>query len=660
MKLAGAVGAMLYLVTPAAGGSLLGAWPLTPLGTIAFIVAAAMACLAWPLPAAKSGRAIAAIFAALIVARGVIFLADDEPGFKARYYANDAWAGEPQWSPDYRFTDSTRIDRALVFERGDFPVHYLNSHAFSKAPADRDVAMPMTVSWHGRFAVDTRQAVVIDLRSTGSSMVFIDGTPVVATEQTATHQMTLDPGPHSIEVRYRKPAAVAGSLRMDLRQSNGEAIDVYPDAPGASHAVAGSVVDALMLLALIAAAMLVIQQAIRSESRLRIALGALLVAALGVQGYFAARPFRRFYTLTSGDDWLGFESAARNILQHGLLMPLDAAIGSGVPYFYHPFYPYLLAAIHALTGESLFGPILFHFLLLAATGLVMFALVRPLFGMAGAVFGVTALVAIFELDFIRYYTITLLSENLYVFTVSCCLLAFARWAASGRTSSLVLAGIWGGVSAATRPVMMVFLPFAIAVAFAIAYRNRRQPAAIAAPLTLAMAWMACVLPFTIRNWIVSKQFVLISAGQGGAVIEHNVPKPIDPAPYLDAFRSGAASTVSVLWRILIEHPSEMIALQFKKLGFTVGMIHWFEGYRPHPELLAVSLLYVVMLAMSKTMRRPELWPVHAFVFSHWGSMMLTSPWNYGYRLILPAYVYTSTLSVAAAVALMTTYRTAQR
>ena len=447
---------------------------------------------------------------------------------------------------------------------------------------------------------------------------------------------------------------------MDLRRGNGSAIDVYPGAPGDSHAAAASVVDALMVLALIAVAISVFQQAVRSEWRFSLALGTLLVAVLGVQGYFSARPFSRFYTLTSGDDWLGFESAARNILQHGLLMPLDAPIGAGVPYFYHPFYPYVLAAIHALTGESLFGPILFHFLLLAATGLVMFALVRPLFGMTAAVCGVAALVVIFELDFIRYYTITLLSENLYVFTVSCCLLAFTRWAASGQTSWLVLAGVWGGISAATRPVMLMFAPFAAAVALAIAYRHRRHPGPIAAPLTLAAAWTAVVMPFTIRNWIVSKQFVLISSGQGGAVIEHNVPKPIDPAPYIDAFRSGAASTVSVLWRVFIEHPSEMIALQFKKLGFTAGMIHWYEGYRPHPELLAVSFLYVAMLVMSKTMRRPELWPVHAFVFSHWGSMMLTSPWNYGYRMILPAYVYTTTLSVAAAVALMQSYRTAQR
>ena len=660
MTRAGAVGAIVYLLTPAASGSLLGSWPLTPLGTIAFVAAAAIAWLAWRLPAERGARTALFIFAALIVARAGIALIDDEPGFVARYYANDAWTGGPQWSPEYRFADATRLDRALAFDAGDFPVHYLNSHAFSKAPAERDVATPMTAAWRGSFVIDAREPIVVDLRSAGSSTVSIDESTVVSTGQAATQQLTLDRGPHSIEVRYRKPAGVAGSLRMDLRRGNGEAIDVYPDAGGRSRATMASLVDAIMILALLGVALSAALQTMRSESRLGIALGAALVAALGVQGYFAALPFRRFHTLTSGDDWLGFESAARNILQHGLLMPLDAPIGAGVPYFYHPFYPYLLAAIHALTGESLFGPILFHFLLLAATGLVMFALVRPLFGMAAAVCGVAALVVIFELDFIRYYTITLLSENLYVFTVSCCLLAFARWAASAQTSWLVMAGVWGGISSATRPVMLMFAPLAAAAALAIAYRHLRQPRPIAAPLTLAAAWTALVLPFTLRNWIVSKQFVLISSGQGGAVIEHNVPKPIDPAPYLAAFHSGAASTVAVLWRVLIEHPSEMIALQFKKLGFTFGMIHWFEGYRPHPELLAVSILYVAMLVMSKTMRRAELWPVHAFVFSHWGSMTLTSPWNYGYRMILPAYVYTSTLSVAAAVLLMQSYRTTHR
>jgi hypothetical protein len=45
-------------------------------------------------------------------------------------------------------------------------------------------------------------------------------------------------------------------------------------------------------------------------------------------------------------------------------------------------------------------------------------------------------------------------------------------------------------------------------------------------------------------------------------------------------------------------------------------------------------------------------PIHAFVLSHVASMALTSPWNYGYRLILPPFVYTTTLSVAAAAAML--------
>jgi hypothetical protein len=90
------------------------------------------------------------------------------------------------------------------------------------------------------------------------------------------------------------------------------------------------------------------------------------------------------------------------------------------------------------------------------------------------------------------------------------------------------------------------------------------------------------------------------------------------------------------------------------------MVHWFEGYRPHPELLAVSGLYLLTLCFSATMRRAELWPVHAFVASHWASMLLTSPWNYGYRLILPPYVYTTALSVAAAAALVFSARAVHR
>lgn len=659
----GAIGAAVYLLTPAAAASPLGGWPLTPFGTLALAMAIAVALPAWRWPGGTGARWIGIGVVVLIVVRATAAVAASEPGWLARYYVNDSWQGSPAWSSDFRFTDATRIDRALSFDRGEFPVHYLNGPAFTETPGNRDVVVPMSVEWTAAFHLAARETLVVASRVIGSVAISIDGSPLLSTDGRAADEITLDGGPHAVRVAYAKPADVAGALHVELRRKTDDsAIEVFQ--PGSSPARRPAIdavavgADGAMVLLLIAVTVTTLGRLLRSESRLQFGLGALVVVMLAVQGFVTALPFTKFHTLTAGDDWLGFESRARNLLQQGLLMPLERPIGEGAPYFYHPLYSYVLAAVHAVTGESLFGPIFVHFLLLAATAIVTFSLVRSFFGVVPAFYGVAALVAVFELDFIRYYTVTLLSENLYVFTVTCCLAAFTRWAETSRTAWLVQAGIWGGISTATRPVMMVFLPLALGVAAWLAVG--RQPGPFRGPLILGGAWMACVLPWTIRNWIVSRELVLVSSGQGGAVIAHTVPPPLDPAPYLEAYRTGGATSIGVLWRLVVEHPAEVAALQFKKIGFTLGMVHWFEGYRPHPELLAVTLLYISMFFVSRTMRHPGLWPVHAFVVSHWASMLLTSPWNYGYRLILPAYVYTTALSVAAATAAMQAWRPAHR
>jgi hypothetical protein len=161
-----------------------------------------------------------------------------------------------------------------------------------------------------------------------------------------------------------------------------------------------------------------------------------------------------------------------------------------------------------------------------------------------------------------------------------------------------------------------------------------------------------VFPFTLRNWVVAKKLVLISDGLGGATVLLNVPRGIDSQIYLAAYRGGITNSLAVLWRIAVEHPAGVLSLQVEKLGFTLGMVHWFKPYRPHPELVAITLLYFAMLLLWRPLRRSELWPLHAFVVSHWASMALTSPWNYGYRMILPPYIYTCTLAVASASALV--------
>ena len=150
----------------------------------------------------------------------------------------------------------------------------------------------------------------------------------------------------------------------------------------------------------------------------------------------------------------------------------------------------------------------------------------------------------------------------------------------------------------------------------------------------------------------SRKLVLISDSLGSGFIVYTVPPLVDPAKYLDGYGGGILNSAAVLWRIFWDQPVAFVSLQIEKLGFTLGMVHWFDAYRPHPELIAITTLYLLMLVASPVMRSATLWPVHAFVLAHVVSMGLTIPWNYGYRLILPPFIYTSTLSVAAAVAWM--------
>ena len=647
----------LYLLLPSAAASPFGSWPLTPPGAAVFAIAISVAFLATRVHSARVPGRLTAVVVLLMVARVVLATMAVDEGWLARYYTNESWSGQPEWSSDFRWTDATRIDRTLTFEAGTLPIHFLNGAEFSKGN-EREITQPLTIDWSGVFSVADATPMEVEVTANGEASVLVDGTEVASTSAAATLRTNLGAGSHHAVVRYRKPAGTAGALVVSMRHAGTrDTLRVYPAGvnPRSRPIVDGFAVaiDAIALLTLLVITAMTLRSAWRSAYRVQAVVGAAVLIVLGVQGYVTALPNAyQFRTLTGGDDWLGFESRARDVLQNGLLMTLGKPLGEGAAYFYHPFYSYVLAGVHLVAGESLFAPVFVHFLILAVTALLLWSFASGLFGRIAATCGLAALIVVFEVDFVRYYTITLLSENLYVLTVTICLMAFARWATTGRVAALIQAGAWAGISAATRPAMMMFLFPALAVTVAIAFRHRRGWWPWQAACIAGASWMAVLLPFTIRNWIVARRLVLISDGLGGGFIEHGVPPGIDAAPYLNSYTGGIGNSLVVLWRVVIEHPVAVASLQLQKLGFSLGMVHWFDGFRPHPELAAITLLYLLMIVLSPVMRRPEVWPIHAFVVSHVASMALTSPWNYGYRLILPPFVYTTTLSVAAASAML--------
>src|SRR5947199_10041796 len=109
-----------------------------PLGFVPTVASAAILVTAVVFRTARVSRtwfkATASIVVMLAVAQVLVVAASIEPGWTARYYADDR-AATLAWSSDYRRVDATRIDPRVSFTDDEFPSHYLNDLEFDRSKA---------------------------------------------------------------------------------------------------------------------------------------------------------------------------------------------------------------------------------------------------------------------------------------------------------------------------------------------------------------------------------------------------------------------------------------------------------------------------------------------------------------------------------------------
>ena len=203
-----------------------------------------------------------------------------------------------------------------------------------------------------------------------------------------------------------------------------------------------------------------------------------------------------------------------------------------------------------------------------------------------------------QLDFVRYYTVTLLSENLFFLLVAATLYLFVRFANRGGWVWLAGAAVCGGLATGTRPTMLLYLPLAILLAAVIAMRRDGWRAAAGAGLLVASLWLVGVAPFTLRNYLVSGTPVLVTAGQGRTFLDYNLPPGTNEenGKYFQSFTGTNAAALKTLLWILWDHPSYTLRNWGHKIGFSLGMTHWM-GLAPHPEFVLTSLLYLAAIIL---------------------------------------------------------------
>ena len=624
-----------------------------PLSWVGMLIAAGLmyVTIALPRPGRRAGVCLGLGFAVVFGLR--LLAAGTAPpiGLTATYWARGTPDGPPERSTDFPGLAglATRIDPELDLRGEGFPVHFFNDASrFNFGPdiqPGRD-QLAFTVRWEGWLLAPSDGPRHFSVESTGPAQVTLDGAKLPPPET----PVQISAGLHQLRVDYTRPEARVPMLRVSWERTPGGPLvpmagqDVRWQAVTSDAALSGAsrlAADWTMTLLVLAWAAIGLYAARRSGKLARAALGTLPLLFMAY-GMLLQAPLVGRATILSGlDDWLIYESSARDILLNGPLM--DGGLGHAGPFYGQPLYPYVLALAHRLTGEGLFGPLVLQFAGLGLVAALVAVLAHRAFG--ARLDGLVALAVFLVLLQLEPEHVKvarqLFNENLYMPLVMASLIALVGLARVQQPTTwwcAALVGVLLGLTAISRSQFLLFVPFGLGVLLIAWHGHLRQ--ACVALTALAVGLVLTIAPVTARNWIVAGQLVPISSSGGASLLEFHRPPPglIDPAelqrdPLYEALHLDPQTRTVIAF--VRADPGGYLATLVPLAAHSVGLqgrndpgVYW--------PLLVTSLLYLASLALKRS-RRLHVWPIHAFVGTHLLLLMLFEADTYGYRLVMPMY-----------------------
>ncbi len=662
------VACLAYLLAP---GHLLAILGGLPLGRESLALAGLL-LIGWfglgvPAPTRRTQMLALVVVAATVVK---ILLAWHAPtyGLAASYYGRARLAGTPERSTEYRSSVEASATRVEPGPGPGLNLHFFNDierfNYYDGNGPDRST-LPFAVRWEGWLHVPADGEYPFSLAATGEAVVFLNDRALLTVAGRGGQRLDrvavpLVAGAHPLRVTLVQPGGTETELRLDADLGSGMGplrapyLTTHPtdgawlarDALVASAARALDIGVALLVLGLVGA---------RAAGRLRGLAAApggrlaraerplvalLLLASLGHALATTTDLYRQTVILEGGQDWLTYESYARDILLNGPLMTLGEPLGKGKPFFFQPFYPYYLALMHALTGEDLWGPVVLQLVGLGVAGVVPYFLTKRLFGAPAAVaaLGLYLVLRSTQLDWVAR---KLLSENLYFVVLPAAILLLLRYVDERRARDLVGAGLLFGVASITRGPTLLYVPLAAGIVVLALRRSGaawRQALAAFAVLGVLTATVAALVP--LRNYVVSGRPALVATNGGATLLLAHTPT--------EKVRLSRGDRDPIYNWLNLDRPTREVAEFIRQdpagylatlvpLGlYSIGVSGAIEGTSEiAPDIMALTVLYVVALALLPGARTLRAAPLHAFVALHLAIMMTFLPYVYGYRQVLP-------------------------
>lgn len=564
--------------------------------------AVAMFAAVWLLAQGRRlhGWRIAGLLLLLLVVASVAI--PDQRGLQARYFSN----GEFQAPPE-----RPRVDRRIDFTPGEFelPLYWINDldrFNFQGPDQPQRARLPFSVEWDGYWWVETNGDVLglyMDAPGATGELV-IDGVKVLTmgpTDIAATASVEPLRGWHQLIVRLSAPASatrrfstgqLVGNQRLPFDQSSVAqrrlpgwqrtalpALDVVKRITAAGVLAWLAVLVIFTLFEVVGDYRTATLPALQRHAAVKIfALLAMIEACR-----FAWPWASRVMVLVGGDDTLTYESYARRILADGILMPHLAE-----PYFYQVLYPYFLAGLHTLFGESMFGPMLVQrWLVSFVAWAIMYIAVKI---SREDVWKVSLAVGvIFAYAKVGPISAKLLNESLFVPLLAVWTVMLLRVARVPGTARAIRTGLLGGVTVLTRTPALL----ALAAVIPALWRTwSGQPNRTRLLVSLAGCVAIVVSLIAIRNAVVVHAFVPLPGEFAVTLIGGNQPPP---EVQIDLTRRAAfynAFGVHEFTRIVIEYaitaPASFAANMGVKALFALGY------YEPYAPGFGSSLVFLVV------------------------------------------------------------------
>jgi hypothetical protein len=606
----------------------------------------------------------------LAVSKAVVGRQALPSGLPGKYYDNSRFQGEFERSTDFLGEPWTRREREIFFGGDEFPAYFLNDvqrFNFYGPEAERRRNLPFSARWDGTLYVPADGSYEFWLTASGPGALRIDDRQVAMVDadgrETVATTLTLARGSHPIRVTYARRPPRSPDVKVEWSvegQRRPLAVPyLFPSeiAPAAwehdrtlltvSRSLDGAFAGAAGLGLIMLAAFAAVGAYRRADAAWPLAERTLLGIALAAIFLNASVPrldrVDKLALLGGGQDWLTHESFARDILIGGPLMTLGKPLGEGRTFYAQPFYPYALAAMHALTGEDQFGVLALQVLGSGLAGVLLYYLAKRLFGprAALATFGLFIPLWSWHLEWVAN---RLISEAIYFVILPALLLVLVRCLDERRSLDFALAGLFLGLAIVTRGTTLLYVSFVGAIVWWGLRKAGLSPALVTQQLAVLLIVAGLIVGLVpLRNVIVAGEPAVV-ASSGGVNLQ-KLHRPTNGvrlslaqdrwfAPYIHD--APTRETVE----FMLQDPAGYIYACLLLAAYTLGYGAAVEesGVTVWPELIALNLLYlgsIFFLAAPRSLRASLL---HAFVAMHFATMVIFVPYDYDNRLVLPMYL----------------------